>query len=71
MHAGFHAVCGDRLAQRRFQVIAACDVPRPTDCLAGAAGALVQVLGRTELASGLGQALGQGRAAPGGANEAT
>jgi hypothetical protein len=53
------------------EVIAACDAPRPADCLAGAAGALAQVLGRTELASGLGRAIEQSRAAPGGANQPT
>jgi hypothetical protein len=53
------------------EVIAVCDAPRPGDCLAGAAGALTQVLARTELASGLGTALGQGGAARGGASEAT
>jgi hypothetical protein len=53
------------------EVIAACDAPRPADCLAGAASALAQVLGRTELASGLGRALGQSQTRPGGAEQAT
>jgi hypothetical protein len=53
------------------EVIAACDAPRPADCLAGAAGALAQVLARSELAAGLGRALGQSGAAPGGANGPT
>jgi len=48
------------------EVIAACDAPRPGDCLAGAAGALAHVLGRTELASGVERAIKQGAAQPGG-----
>jgi hypothetical protein len=39
------------------EVIAACDAPRPGDCLAGAAGALAHVLGRAELASGVERAI--------------
>jgi hypothetical protein len=39
------------------EVIASCDAPRPGDCLAGAAGALAQVFGRAELASGVERAL--------------
>ena len=41
------------------EVIAACDAPRPGDCLAGAASALANVLGRAELASGIEQAITQ------------
>jgi hypothetical protein len=40
------------------EVIAACDAPRPGDCLAGAAGALAQVFARAELATGLQAAQG-------------
>jgi hypothetical protein len=43
------------------EVIAACDAPRPGDCLAGAAGALAHVFGRAELASGIEQAVAQRR----------
>jgi hypothetical protein len=43
------------------EVIAACDAPRPGDCLAGAAGALAHVFGRAELASGIEQAVSQRR----------
>ena len=39
------------------EVIAACDAPRPGDCLAGAAGALAQVFGRADLAAGLDRAV--------------
>jgi hypothetical protein len=39
------------------EVIAACDAPRPGDCLAGAAAALAQVFGRAELATGVEQAI--------------
>jgi hypothetical protein len=48
------------------EVIAACDAPRPGDCLAGAAGALAHVLGRAEFASGVQHAIKQGAAQPGG-----
>ena len=41
------------------EVIAACDAPRPGDCLAGAAGALAQVFARAELAAGLDRAIKQ------------
>jgi hypothetical protein len=41
------------------EVIASCDAPRPGDCLAGAAGALAQVFGRAELASGVERAIAQ------------
>lgn len=43
------------------EVIAACDAPRPGDCLAGAAGALAHVFGRAELATGIEQAAVRGR----------
>jgi hypothetical protein len=49
------------------EVIAACDAPRPGDCLAGAAAALAQVFGRAELASGVEQAITQTGGPPGGA----
>jgi hypothetical protein len=39
------------------EIIAACDAPRPADCLAGAAGALAHVFGRAELASGVERAI--------------
>jgi hypothetical protein len=39
------------------EVIAACDAPRPGDCLAGAAGALAQVFARADLAAGLDRAV--------------
>jgi hypothetical protein len=38
-------------------VIAACDAPRPGDCLAGVAAALAQVFGRAEIASGVERAI--------------
>jgi hypothetical protein len=41
------------------EVIAACDAPRPGDCLAGAAGALAQVFARVDLAAGLDRAIKQ------------
>jgi hypothetical protein len=41
------------------EVIAACDAPRPGDCLAGAAASLAQVFGRAELASGVERAITQ------------
>jgi hypothetical protein len=41
------------------EIIASCDAPRPGDCLAGAAGALAQVFGRAELASGVERAITQ------------
>jgi hypothetical protein len=47
------------------EVIAACDAPRPGDCLAGAAGALAHVFGRAELASGVERAIAQPGAEPG------
>jgi hypothetical protein len=47
------------------EVIAACDAPRPGDCLAGATGALAQVFGRAELASGIEQAVSRPRSEPG------
>ena len=47
------------------EVIAACDAPRPGDCLAGAAGALAHVFGRAELASGIEQAVVQRGGEPG------
>ena len=46
------------------EVIAACDAPRPGDCLAGAASALAHVLGRAELASGVERTIKQGVAQP-------
>jgi hypothetical protein len=46
------------------EVIATCDAPRPGDCLAGAAGALAQVFGRAELASGIERAVTESRGAP-------
>jgi hypothetical protein len=45
----------------RDEVIAACDAPRPADCVAGAANALAQVLARAELASGLERAIAEPR----------
>jgi hypothetical protein len=47
------------------EVIAACDAPRPGDCLAGAAAALAQVLGRAELATGVERAITQRGRDPG------
>ncbi len=41
------------------EVIAACDAPRPGDCLAGVAGALAQVFARADLAAGLDRAIKQ------------
>ena len=41
------------------EVIAACDAPRPGDCLAGVAAALAHVLGRAELASGVERAIAE------------
>jgi hypothetical protein len=46
------------------EVIAACDAPRPGDCLAGAAGALAHVFGRAEIASGVGRAIKQTASEP-------
>jgi hypothetical protein len=47
------------------EVIAACDGPRPGDCLAGAAGALAQVFARADLAAGLERAVRDTGSAPG------
>jgi hypothetical protein len=47
------------------EVIAACDAPRPGDCLAGAAAALAQVFGRAEIASGVERAITQTGREPG------
>jgi hypothetical protein len=46
------------------EVIAACDAPRPADCLAGAASALAHVFGRAELATGVERAIKRPRGGP-------
>jgi hypothetical protein len=51
------------------EVISACDAPRPADCLAGAAGALANVFGRVDLASGVEQAIKRPGVNPLGARE--
>jgi hypothetical protein len=48
------------------EVIAACDAPRPGDCLAGAAGALAQVFARADLAAGVERAVRDSGGSPGG-----